>query len=416
MRVFALELKRVLKTRMTWLLLAAALGLTVWFAWVPTTFHGFHITEENGQETVYRGMAYIQKKKELQTPIAGVLTPDVIQKAVEQAQGCLRDSQVESEYDLRDEPYVYVYGYLPVSPVIPKVKEAYADFKSGAASELRDIDPAAVEQFYPQCQRQLEALMQREQPKHPEAGVLAEKLYDRVEKPFTFYPGFPSDAIDYQVMLALLIMVICIVITAPVFSSDYQTGADDILRCTRQGRLPLGLAKAGAALLICGMTFGLCAGLYILISNSLFGWETTKTSVQMLYSAMSLTPMNVGQLKISGALVGLLCLLNTVAFTLFLSANIKNPMVSMAVSLTAGISPMFLCAMSSHNLMKWLVCLLPAQGLNIQSNFIYELVSFDFLCLGKHAFWMPHVTILFALLELPLFVFLAVHSYCRHSK
>lgn len=414
MRVFALELKRVLKTRVTWLLLAATLGLTVWLAWLPTTFHSFHVTEENGQRIDYHGMSLIQKKKELQAPITGVLTPDRLRMAVEQAQACLRDNQMEFEYDLPDRPYVY--GYLPVSPVIPKVKEAYADFGSGMAPELLDIDPAAVEQFYPQCQMQLAALIQREQENHPEAEVLAETLYDRVEKPFTFYPGFSTDAIDYQVMLAMVLMIICIVIAAPVFSSDYQTGADDILRCTRQGRLPLGLAKAGAAVVICGLTFGLCAGLYILISNTLFGWETTKTSVQMLYSAMSLTPMNVGQLKLSGAVVGLLCLLNTVALTLLLSASIKNSMVSMAVSLMAGISPMILCGMSSRSLFQWLVYLLPSQGLNIQNNFIYELLSFDFLYLGRHAFWTPHVTIAFAILELPLLLFLAVRTYCKHQS
>lgn len=414
MRVFAVELKRVLKTRITWLLLAAALGLTVLLAWRPTTFHALHFTEENGQETEYRGMAYIQKKKELQVPITGVLTPEVIRMAVEQGQKCLRDNHVEGEYELPD--LAYIYDYVPVSSVIPRVKEVYADFTSGMASNLPDIDPAAVEQFYPQCRHQLKALMQREYPKHPEAGVLAEKLYDRVEKPFTYYPGFSTDAIDYQVMLALIVMIICIVITAPVFSSDYQTGADDILRCTRRGRVQLGLAKAGTALLVCGMTFGLCVSLYILISNSLYGWETTRSSVQVLYSALSLTPMNVGQLKISGALVGLLCLLNTVAFTLLLSANIKSSMVSMAVSMAMGIAPMIVLAMGSSNLMKWLVCLLPAHGLNIQSNFMYELVSFDFLFLGGQAFWLPHVTLLLALLELPLLLFLTVYSYCRRSK
>ena len=38
MRIFYLELKRVLKSKLTWILLALALLLSVLLAWLPTTY------------------------------------------------------------------------------------------------------------------------------------------------------------------------------------------------------------------------------------------------------------------------------------------------------------------------------------------------------------------------------------------
>ncbi len=39
----------------------------------------------------------------------------------------------------------------------------------------------------------------------------------------------------------LLALLFCVVIAVLVFSADYQSGADDILRCTRHGRSRLGV-------------------------------------------------------------------------------------------------------------------------------------------------------------------------------
>ena len=50
MRIFRLELKRVLKSRLTWTLLALALILSVLLAWLPTTYCYSSYTDEVGNE------------------------------------------------------------------------------------------------------------------------------------------------------------------------------------------------------------------------------------------------------------------------------------------------------------------------------------------------------------------------------
>ena len=78
------------------------------------------------------------------------------------------------------------------------------------------------------------------------------------------------------------------------------------------------------ALLICGTAFSLCTVVFLLVSNSLYGWECTKTSIQMLYSIVNLSNLNLGQLQWICAGGYLLCMLATVSFTLFLSSRLRN--------------------------------------------------------------------------------------------
>ena len=68
-------------------------------------------------------------------------------------------------------------------------------------------------------------------------------MYDQVKKPYEIYPGYNTDAMDYQMLLAYVLVLLCTVIAAPVFTSDYQTGADDILRCTKYGTVKLAITE-----------------------------------------------------------------------------------------------------------------------------------------------------------------------------
>lgn len=48
-------------------------------------------------------------------------------------------------------------------------------------------------------------------------------------------------------MYIFLLAILCAVIVAPVFSTEYQTGADDIIRCTKNGRMRLATVKIASA-------------------------------------------------------------------------------------------------------------------------------------------------------------------------
>ena len=89
MRIFYLELKRVLKSKLTWILLALALLLSVLLAWLPTTYCYSNYTDEAGNEVNLTGLASIAHEKERQAEAAGIVTPQRVREAVETYQACL---------------------------------------------------------------------------------------------------------------------------------------------------------------------------------------------------------------------------------------------------------------------------------------------------------------------------------------
>ena len=413
MRLMKLELKRVLKTRLTLILLTFSLVLSLVMAYIPTTFPYVSYLDDNGNTIKLLGLNAVQYLKTLQSDTAGTVTPQKVRQAVEAYQTCLTKYGVENTYDLPDG--VYEADILPYAPLLHGVREAFADPNTGIAPSLMDIDPEKVDDFYGACEDRLASLMKLEQKDHPAAQEAAKRLYSRVETPYQLYPGYNSDAMDYQLLLSFLIVLFCAVIAAPIFSSDYQTGADDIYRCTKYGRGKFATTKLLSALLICGTAFSLCAVVFLLVSNSLYGWECTKTSIQMLYSIVNLPNLNLGQLQWVCAGGYLLCLLATVSFTLFLSSRLRNVVASLAVALVCCILPVILYVALPSEIGQWIYTILPAGGVALQTSFLYSLVDFAFWNIGNIAIWTPYVMLGAYCIEIPLFLCLAVYSYCTRK-
>lgn len=413
MRLMKLELKRVLKTRLTLILLTFSLVLSLVMAYIPTTFSYVSYLDDNGNTIKLLGLDAVQYLKTLQSDTAGEVTPQKVRQAVEDYQTCLTKYGVENTYDLPEG--VYEAEILPYAPLLHGVREAFADPDSGIAPSLMDIDPEKIEDFYSACEARLDSLMKLEQRDHPRAQEAAKRLYSRVETPYQLYPGYNTDAMDYQLLLAFLIVLFCTVIAAPIFTSDYQTGADDIYRCTKYGQVKFAVTKLLSALLICGTAFSLCAVVFLLVSNSLYGWECTKTSMQMLYSIVNLPNLNLGQLQWVCAGGYLLCLLATVSFTLFLSSKLRNVVASLAVALVCCILPVILYAALPSEIGQWIYTILPAGGVALQTSFLYTLVDFAFWNMGNLAIWTPYVMLGAYCVEIPLFLCLTVHSYCTRK-
>lgn len=413
MKVFQLEMKRLMTARLTWILLGLALALSFLLAYLPVLYCYSNDTDEAGNDVSLTGLASVAYEKQRQADAAGTVTPERIRRAVEIYRACLTRYGVAESYNLPEG--VYEREILPVAPLLHGVREAFADRETGMAPTLMEIDPAQIDHFDAVCEERLAALMAMEQRDHPAAQRKAVQMYRAVQKPLEVYPGMSSAVMDYQNILGFLVLVFCVVIAAPVFSGDYQSGADDILRCTKQGGVRLGAAKVSAALLLSGSAFLLCAAAYILTANTLFGWECTKTSVQMMYSIVTLADMNVGELQWFFAAAGLLSVLASVSFTLFLSSLCRRTVASLAAALVCCIAPVVVFMTMPGTLSAWLCTLLPASGTGIQTSILYALTDFDFLNLGGLSIWKPHAMVLACLIEIPLFAVLTVRSYSRHT-
>lgn len=414
MRLLKVELKRILKTRLTLILLSLSLLLSLVMAWLPITFSYNSYIDSSGQTIELNGLKSIAYEKELQADIAGTVTPEKVRKAVEAYQACLTRYGVESSYDLPEG--VYGAEILPYAPLLHGIREAFANPDTGVAPSIMDIDPEKVDDYYGVCGERIVSLMKQEQKNHPTAQKIATDLYGQVQKPYLFFPGYSTDAMDYQILLGLLIVLFCTVIAAPVFTSDYQTGADDIYRCTKYGKTKFAFVKIAAAFLVCGTAYTLSAAVYLLVSNSLWGWECTKTSMQMLYSIINLGDMNVGALQLFIAVAGLLSVLAVTSLTAFLSSKIENMTVCLSASLLFCILPVIIYMALPEEIGIWIYSILPAAAFGLQTCILYAAADFNFWNIGSAAIWLPYVMIGACVVEIPLFAGLAVYSYITHKS
>lgn len=410
-RLYREELKRILRTRSTLMFLAAAVALSAFLAYVPVTYELYNY-EENGQKITIKGREALAVKKELKAPSAGEVTPEKLAKGLSSYQKALSDYGDLYSGDFPQN--VYNSAMLPYSDIVTRLHEVMASPDSGAAPDYTEITEADATNFYSQCRTHLTDLMNLEQKDNPAARQIAAKMYDKVEMPFYFYPGYGRNMAEYEGIFLFVLMFLCIMITAPMFSCEYQTGADDILRSTKHGRQKLAGVKILSAMTISIVTFALCMTIFLLISNSLFGWECRQTSMQILFSAATLLNLNLGQMQNLVMLAGLIALLSCVSFVLFISSACKNSTIATGATIAFGIFPSAFHMMTGGNLSAYLRVLLPSGALGGSNSFFYALTYyFEFLKIGPVTVWTPWLLMIVPAIEIPVFLWLTVRTYCR---
>ena len=411
-RLYREEMKRILMSRSTLLFLAAALGLSVFMAWVPVTYERYTY-EENGQKITVEGREALALNKKMESPSSGEVTPEKLAKGLRYYH---KNLAVYGDFYAEDFPLnLKLQEIYPWRPLLIKLHEVMADPVSGMAPEYTEITQEDALHFYERCHSHIIDLMNLEQKDNPKAQQIAVSMYEKVQGPFYFYPGYGTNMAEYEGMYLFLLMFLCVLITAPLFSCEYQTGADDILRSTKHGKRRLALVKILSALSISAAAFVPCMTIFQLISNSLFGWECRQTSLQILFSAVNLLDLNVGQMQNLVMLSGFISLLSSNCFALFLSSACQNTTISTGLTIASAILPTLFYMLIGGIAGSWLRVLLPAGALGGSNAFLYALTDFEFLNAGPFTVWTPWLLLIVPSLEIPLFLWLTVRTYCRRS-
>ena len=412
-RLWKVELLRILKTRSTLLFLAAAVALSAYMAYVPVTFVQYTY-EENGQEITIKGREALAIRKSLRNPIAGEVTPEKIAEglAAYRKNLSLYGSLYSDDFPIN----VQNAEMYPYSAFMARLHEVMADPESGLAPDYMEITDQDALNFYERCRIHLTNLMNMEQKNNPTARQIAGEMYDKVQMPFCFYPGYNTDMAEYEGMYLFLLMFLCALITAPIFCCEYQTGADDILRSTKHGRWKLATVKILSALCISIVTFAVCMTIFMIISNTLFGWECRQTSLQILFSASCLLGINIGQMQNMVMFAGLIALLSSVSFVLFVSSACRNTTIATGTTIAFCLVPSVFHMMVGGDFASYLRVLLPSGGLGGTNAFLYALTSyFEFLKIGPLTVWTPWLLMIVPAAEIPIFLWLTVRTYCRRS-
>ena len=141
-----------------------------------------------------------------------------------------------------------------------------------------DLSPEDAPRLYDEYRKRL-AMMGNSDAEQEKIQELSKDI----KMPFVYISGYDITSFEYLTIYILLIMLVFMVIISPIFSAEYQTGADSILRCAKYGRVHLAAAKIVTALAVFTVTFLIGMAMFLLITDVTFGIEGLKASVQMLY-------------------------------------------------------------------------------------------------------------------------------------
>lgn len=415
LNLLKLELKRQLKTRWTLFFVGVALITTLLFAYFPVNFYELTLSNTQGQIEKLTGFDALHAQMERQAPSNGTVTPEKVRAALENYQDTLNAYDAEFPYDLPEG--VYEKSLLPTDPLLHGVVELYSNPKTGIGSPLTELTPQKIDSYYTTADAHIQALMALEHPENEVTQQQGIAMYQEVAKPFVSHPNASSDDIDYFLLLSFVLMLLCAVLAAPVFASDYQTRADDIQRSCKNGRNTLASARIIATLFICTLLTLSCQILYWCLSNTFFGWDALDASIQMmaLFPISALANMTFGELQIFLVVVGQLGMLATVSAVLLISSKTKNLVTATATALFLCILPVLLYLILPTNLRIILCTLLPSSVNAMQSGVLYAMRGFFFITVGDLAIWLPWLMTGVVCLEAPLFALFARRSYNKHE-
>ena len=416
------EIKRVLKTRSTWGLFAIAFALSLFFAFY-TIRHEAYYQYENGRTEIIRGPKAYELKQDRYDMISGKITPELMADALKIYHEII--GKYGDDYSVPAEISDKVLG--PYSPVYTWIMQAFTD-KNGIHYSIADLSPEQMGNFNVERIMTLQRLLEKKYDKAPQVKEYAMAHVDMGRETFDYNYGIGSThTFDNLGMLTFIITLICMVIAAPVFSADYASGADDILRCTRDGKRRLAITKLCSAFIIGLGVFIICIGIFLIAIYAVFGFNdiTSAELLNVMYNPDSLTAMGIlGMILLSS----LLSFMAMYSFTLLLSSRFKNSILVLALSIAIAILPTIIRMFGAGgsfaidgvggaegNIINWIRFCLPSGGLTMVGSMLDELVSLHFLWLGDWVIWSSYLLLAAAAVQIPIWLGLSVRFYRKHE-
>ena len=409
--MYKLELKRMLKTRSTCILMAVALLVTLIF-WCINVFGAYYYSNDGKS---YHGLDAMEMRRIVAESAEGEWTPERIRDVFAQIAEVSTDFGVAVEGETNDN-YEIVTGDNGAAASIAGYTSTFLRsipqvFDVQYTSE---ITPDMASQYYTQRKAYIEEAMTLNYG--PAAAEAALKLDENTAEPFYYEFGFGtgSDTASTLPVSLFAVAIVCSIICAPVFASDYSTGADDIQRCTRYGCKRLGKAKLLAAMTLSTVLYIVCAAVFVALTLAVYGDD--KTSAQLALDALVLIDIDMNGVLVLTLVAGFLSVLAMTAFTLYLSARMRSSVAVLAIALAVAMAPTFLVILLREGALgDWLRLLLPSGGLGLGTGMIVDIQVGKFLTLGPVAVWTPFAALAVPALEAPVFTLLARRAYVRHE-
>lgn len=407
MRLYYLEMKRLIRTKSVWILMIAMVVLAAVMAYVPVTFIRAYKTDAGNVQAV-TGVQAVKISKETRKDMEGEVTEEKIRQAIR----VLNEMYQEYGSSFMEEVPADVYAekIYPIMPVLNVIEQVLVpDGKNLYNMEAFDVKEEDAATIYEKYREEIQGLSQ-----NPELVKEMQKISGSVKTPFTYESGMTLETVDYYTIYLFLVMFAFIVIASPVYAAEYQTGADDVIRCTKNGRVRIAVTKILVTFTLAVATFVASSLTFVAVLYILYGGSGFGTSIQMGY-VFYLPALTIGsmlKLQIAG---GVLFTLATVSFVLFLSSKCKNVQTALISAFGIAILPMILNMAGNNNVLNIMRCILPTGGFGLINGLQSELMARNFALVAGHYIWLPYILLVAAAVAVPVFVGLTIVSYCRRG-
>ena len=411
MRLYKMELQRILKSSRAKAIIILAIALSVLFALLANEFNDANYLGDNGEIIPLHGTTALRFMKDASAEGNGEVTVERLKDALHTYQSLYEEHGTDplgGGYPLDS----FWRDVHPIRPLLRMITQTYST--SEETVDLHALPMDALDSFYEDVDNKLTAVMKSDQElRYPAMIRLAQRIFHNVKTPFYVSHGYTRDAFDYIEFTILFLVILSAALAAPVFSERYGSGEDSVLRCTLFGRNKLVRTTILTQLTVVSVMYFIGIGLHLVVSDMLFGVDTLKESVQTLSTVYSLPDMNLLHLQMTLALAGWLCCMTVTVMALCISAGATETSTSMVLSLVIVMMPTLLYAISGGA--SWLLALFPSASVGLSNNMLMSLVDLRFLMLGDKAFWYPMVLVFTIIGEFFLFWLMTHMLYARHQ-
>ncbi len=166
---------------------------------------------------------------------------------------------------------------------------------------------------------------------------LAHKMWNKVEKPYTYYGGYETwrDSTDHIQLFTFVLLIIICFFSSGIIAQDKECGLDEIISSTKGGRRELLFAKLFIPIIMAFFMYVFGMGTYMGILNHYLPADALKTSAQL---STTILPYNLGEIMKKMLVVGFIGTLTFCSFTIFISSKVKKKSTAMSISVLVIVS------------------------------------------------------------------------------
>lgn len=323
----------------------------------------------NEDGTEITGMAAIRAKRNSLENSSCDLTTEKLQSVITNYQSAYADPASFIKEDGTVSPWINNAAYAKYIQSDSEIKylidmaftpegETYDYYVMGS------MNPADAENFYENRMEKVEEYLNMDYSYGNYSKADKEYFITKNEKltiPFhyEYNTGWNKLLSISYVALLVIALVVCITL-APMFSSEYQTGADAILLSTKYGRSKLIVAKIVSSFLLTSVIYVLGILILTFVTFLIYGSGGAACSLQVL-NFLAPADVNLLQTYLYVLLAGYLMCLLMQGITLLLSAKMSSPFPVIICTMVFFFIPAFLSYSRSSRTYNNILNLMPAK-------------------------------------------------------